>query len=113
MVELPDFFPEQKCRATIVISSGFDSRVVSIARDLGDKMGLHLAPTLPKPVRAALRAVLDQFRKPNVEVNALTLRGAVGGEGRFRSLSTGPDQVASLSILHRHRNHKTGWMPRT
>jgi EAL domain-containing protein (putative c-di-GMP-specific phosphodiesterase class I)/ActR/RegA family two-component response regulator len=79
-VELLEFLAAEKCRAAIALSSGFDSRVVTITKELGEKLGLNMASSLPKPVRAgALRALLDQHREARFEVDAGILREAIDG----------------------------------
>jgi EAL domain-containing protein (putative c-di-GMP-specific phosphodiesterase class I)/ActR/RegA family two-component response regulator len=77
-VELLEFLAAQQCRAAIVLSSGFDTRVVNISRELGKKLGLNMANPLPKPVRAtALRATLDEYRSSPFEIDAGALREAI------------------------------------
>ncbi len=65
-VELLRFLCEQKCRAPIVIISGFDQRVLDSSIRLGEAMGLDMAGSVTKPVRlhelAALLATLDKRR---------------------------------------------------
>lgn len=80
-VELLEFLGEQKCRAAIVLSSGFEPRVINITRELGAKLGLNMTAPLPKPVRAiALRAMLDQYRRNHFEIDASALRAAIDSE---------------------------------
>jgi DNA-binding response OmpR family regulator len=49
-VELLRFLAEQKCRARVLIVSGFDPRVLESALRLGEAMGLDMAEPLAKPV---------------------------------------------------------------
>ena len=56
-VELLRFLAGQKCRARVLIVSGFDPRVLESALHLGEAMGLDMAGTLTKPVR--LQALAD------------------------------------------------------
>lgn len=63
-VELLRFLAATKCRAKILIISGFDGRVLETTGKLGTAMGLRIAATLNKPVRAAeLRAELTELGK--------------------------------------------------
>jgi two-component system, OmpR family, response regulator len=50
-IELLRFLAEEKCRAPVLIVSGFDQRVLESAMRLGEALGLHMAGTLTKPVR--------------------------------------------------------------
>jgi CheY-like chemotaxis protein len=52
-VELLRFLATAKCRARILIISGFDRRVLETAAELGTALGLRIAGTLTKPMRAA------------------------------------------------------------
>jgi two-component system, OmpR family, response regulator len=59
-VELLRFLATTKCRAKILIISGFDARVLETSGRLGEARGLNIAGTLMKPVRAAeLRAAIE------------------------------------------------------
>lgn len=59
-VELLRFLAAAKCRAKILIISGFDARVLETSGRLGEARGLKVAGTLMKPVRAAeLRAAIE------------------------------------------------------
>lgn len=77
-VELLEFLAAEKCRSPIVLASGFDARVVSISKALGEKLGLTMATPLTKPVRlAALKAMLTLYRESDFEIDAATLRQAI------------------------------------
>jgi DNA-binding response OmpR family regulator len=59
-VELMRFLAAARCRAKILIISGFDARVLETSGRLGEARGLNIAGTLMKPVRAAeLRAAIE------------------------------------------------------
>jgi EAL domain-containing protein (putative c-di-GMP-specific phosphodiesterase class I) len=80
-VELLEFLATQKCRSAIVLASGFDARVVSISKGLGEKLGLNMVAPLPKPFRlAALKAMLNDHRESHFEIGAATLRQAIDGD---------------------------------
>ena len=52
-VELLRFLAASKCRAKILILSGFDARVLETTGRLGAEQGLAIAGTLAKPLRVA------------------------------------------------------------
>ena len=52
-VELLRFLATSKCRAKILILSGFDARVLETTGRLGVEQGLAIAGTLMKPLRVA------------------------------------------------------------
>lgn len=52
-VELLRFLATSKCRAKILILSGFDARVLETTGRLGAEQGLAIAGTLAKPLRVA------------------------------------------------------------
>ena len=59
-VELLRFLGGSKCKAQILIVSGFDSRVLETTAELGSALGLRMAGTLEKPLRIAeLRALIE------------------------------------------------------
>jgi two-component system, OmpR family, response regulator len=67
-VELLRFLATSKCRARILIISGFDPRVLETSGRLGVARGLNIAGTLMKPVRAAaLRAAFESLDQPVVQ----------------------------------------------
>jgi len=61
-IELIRFLGEQKSQAQIVLISGFDGRVLEVARNLGKARGLNIIGTIPKPMRIAqLRHFLGEL----------------------------------------------------
>lgn len=59
-VEILRFLGASKCKAQILIVSGFDSRVLETTADLGAALGLRMAGTLEKPLRiGALRDAIE------------------------------------------------------
>ena len=61
-VELLRFLATAKCRAGILVISGFDERVLETAGELGKTLGLRICGTLTKPIRAAeLRTAIDRI----------------------------------------------------
>lgn len=64
-VELMRFLAEQHCRATIVVASGLERRVVETTVRLGNQLGLTMGPILLKPFRgAAVSALFDALGRP-------------------------------------------------
>jgi YesN/AraC family two-component response regulator len=62
-VELLRFLAEEDSRATVLIISGFDRRVLESAFRLGEAMGLRMVGPLEKPVRfQELEQVLTELR---------------------------------------------------
>lgn len=60
-IELLRFLADRSCRASIIVMSGFDRRVLKIAQRLGKEHGLKVAGSLAKPFRVAeLRRLLDE-----------------------------------------------------
>lgn len=58
-VELMRFLAAIKCKAKILVISGFDPRVLEASANLGREMGLRVCGALFKPVRVAdLRAAI-------------------------------------------------------
>lgn len=61
-IELLRFLATAKCRAGILLISGFDERVLETAGELGTALGLRICGTLTKPVRAAeLRSAIQRI----------------------------------------------------
>lgn len=61
-VELLRFLGTTKCKAQILIVSGFDPRVLETAAELGAALGLRIAGTLAKPLRLSeLRAAINSL----------------------------------------------------
>lgn len=62
-VELLRFLAEEDSRATVLIISGFDRRVLESAFRLGEALGLRMIGPLEKPVRfQELERVLTELR---------------------------------------------------
>jgi DNA-binding response OmpR family regulator len=61
-IELLRFLATTKCRAGILVISGFDERVLQTAGELGRTLGLRICGTLTKPIRAAeLRTAIQRI----------------------------------------------------
>jgi DNA-binding response OmpR family regulator len=59
-VELIRFLADQNCRATVVVASGLDRRLVETTARLGTELGLNMGPPLSKPFRGASISSLFQ-----------------------------------------------------
>ena len=60
-IELLRYLGDRGCKATIVLMSGFDKRVLRVAEDLANEHGLHVAARLQKPFRLTeLLTLFDQ-----------------------------------------------------
>ncbi|HTE41990.1 MAG TPA: EAL domain-containing response regulator, partial [Steroidobacteraceae bacterium] len=77
-VELLRGLADAGCRALIILMSGYDVRVLSIARKIGLSLGLEMADPLEKPFRLAeLRQILQKIRGKNYYPDAAALREAI------------------------------------
>jgi DNA-binding response OmpR family regulator len=59
-VELIRFLADQHCRATIVVASGLERRLVETTVRLGSELGLTMGPVLLKPFRGSTVSSLFQ-----------------------------------------------------
>ena len=64
-IELLRFLADRRARATVLIVSGFDGRVVEAAMRLGRALGLRMARPLTKPVR--VQQLIDAIREAEAE----------------------------------------------
>jgi EAL domain-containing protein (putative c-di-GMP-specific phosphodiesterase class I) len=73
-IEQLQFLKDQGYAGAIVLMSGFDSRVLESARQVGDSLGLTITDVLEKPARAArVREVLESIeRNPRVAADTAT-----------------------------------------
>lgn len=63
-IEQLRFLQRERFDGPLVVMSGFDARVRTAAQELGQSLGLTIATTLEKPIRAAmLREVLGQLER--------------------------------------------------
>ena len=83
-IELIRELGEQKCKAKIVLTSGMDARVLETVRRLGSEIGLDMAATFQKPIRAAeLRSLLESLKIDAPLVTAEALRAAIRHDALF------------------------------
>ena len=77
-IELLHALAEAHCRAKIILMSGFDPRVLSLARGIGDDLGLEMGEPLQKPLRPAeLRQILSKIRGKTFLPDASALQEAL------------------------------------
>ena len=63
-VELIRFLAATKCKAKVLIISGFDRRVLETTAQFGKAAGLNICGTIDKPVRVAvLREAIDKLER--------------------------------------------------
>jgi CheY-like chemotaxis protein len=77
-VELLRFLADQHCRAKIILISGFDARVLGLARSIGEELELDMGEPLPKPILPSeFRLTLSRLRSTSFQPDALSLRHAL------------------------------------
>jgi EAL domain-containing protein (putative c-di-GMP-specific phosphodiesterase class I) len=77
-IELLHVLANAKCRAKIVLMSGFDARVMTLACGIGRDLGLDMGQPLQKPFRPAeLRQLLSSLRSKTFQVDAAKLQAAI------------------------------------
>jgi EAL domain-containing protein (putative c-di-GMP-specific phosphodiesterase class I) len=77
-IELLHVLASAKCRAKIVLMSGFDTRVMTLACGIGRDLGLDMGQPLQKPFRPAeLRQILLSLRSKTLEIDAAKLQAAI------------------------------------
>jgi len=80
-VELLHLLADAKCSAKIILMSGFDAKILGLARDIGRDLGLDMAEPLFKPLRpAGLRQVLSGLRSKTFEADAAALQQAIAND---------------------------------
>jgi EAL domain-containing protein (putative c-di-GMP-specific phosphodiesterase class I) len=77
-IEFLRFLADRECLAKIFLISGFDSRVLKLARSMGEDFRLDMGESLQKPLRPAeLRQILARLRSHSFEPDAGSLRQAL------------------------------------
>jgi EAL domain-containing protein (putative c-di-GMP-specific phosphodiesterase class I) len=80
-IELLHLLADAKCRAKIIVMSGFDAKILGLAHDIGRDLGLDMAEPLLKPLRPAmLRQLLSGLRSKIFHANAIALREAIDAD---------------------------------
>ena len=80
-IELLHDLAAKNCRATIVLISGFEHRVVTLACQIGRALGLNMSEPIEKPMRPAnLRAILMGLHTEVFKPNAAALQSALDNE---------------------------------
>jgi len=115
-IELLHVLADAHCRAKIILMSGFDARVLVLARQIGHDLGLDMGAPLPKPLRPAdLRQILTKVRGKNFSVDAAGLREAIESDRLelfyqpLVTLSTG--EIIGFEGLARWRHPEFGIIP--
>src|SRR3954469_6051282 len=63
-IEQLHFLHRQGFTGEVVLMSGFDARVLAVAREVGNSLGIQIDTVIEKPARAAhVAAVLDGIRQ--------------------------------------------------
>ena len=77
-VEMLRRLAEQRCRAKIILMSGYDTRVLHLANAVGLEFRLDMGLPIEKPIYPAeLRRMLTRFRSKSFQPNADALREAL------------------------------------
>jgi len=77
-IELLHVLADAKCRAKIILMSGFDARVLALACGIGRDLELDMGEPLQKPIRpAALRLLLSTLRSKSFQADAAGLQEAL------------------------------------
>jgi EAL domain-containing protein (putative c-di-GMP-specific phosphodiesterase class I) len=80
-VELLRVLADAGCRAKVILVSGVGARVLGLAREVGQGLGLDMAEPLQKPVRPAeLRQTLSQLRSKIFHPDAAGLQEALDND---------------------------------
>jgi len=115
-VELLRVLADRGCRARIILMSGFDARVLTLARDIGRGLGLDMGEPVVKPLRSAeLRQILSKIRGKTFEADAERLQAAIDNEELelfyhpLVTLSTGT--TIGFEALVRWRHPEFGIIP--
>jgi EAL domain-containing protein (putative c-di-GMP-specific phosphodiesterase class I) len=77
-IEMLHVLAKAQCRAKIVLMSGFDTRVMTLACGIGRDLGLDMGTPVQKPFRPAeLRQVLSGLRSKAIHIDAAKLQAAI------------------------------------
>lgn len=114
-VELLRHLANVKCKAHIILISGFDPRVIEVTAKLAKQQGLNVAATLNKPVSAKQLKTLLLELKSQLDTSPKALKSAIENEEFFILLQPKLDlissQVSSFEALLRWRHPSLGIIP--
>ncbi len=115
-VEQMRFLAEQKFAGSLIIMSGFESRVLTSTATLARSLGLNLAAALAKPIRVKeLEVILEQLRSNEQPITAETLLAGIRGEELSLELqpivTRQPRVLVKLEALVRWNHPKLGCLP--
>lgn len=83
-IELLHELGEQQCKAKIVMVSGMDSRLIESSSRMGAEMGLSMAGSFSKPIRATeLKQLLSKLLPVSVKITPETLKSAIADDSLF------------------------------
>lgn len=123
-IEMLRWLADERCRAKIVIMSGFDHKVIDSARMLGTERGLDIFATLQKPFRVAdVMKVLEAIAPKADQIDAMTIRHGLQQNQFFlvyqpkislKELPAGKDEpyhTEGFEALIRWKHPKRGVVP--
>jgi len=80
-IEILRILADAQCRAKIILMSGFDVRVLGLARGIGHDLKLDMGEPLLKPLRPLeLRQILSELRSKIFHPDAAALREALAND---------------------------------
>lgn len=114
-VELLRALAASRCKAKIVLISGFDPRVVEVTANLGKEQGLTIVKALSKPILAKeLTALLTEL-KTTLDTSPQALKTAIINEEFFLKLqpklAVQPNKPAGFEALLRWQHPTQGLVP--
>jgi len=117
-IELLRYLGQQGAKAQVLVASGMDQRVLSIAEQVGRTQGLSMLGALQKPIMLGdLEAVLRKTMKPSVGVSATDLELALARrelqvfyQPKARYID-GRWHVEGVEALARWRHPMRGFIP--
>jgi len=80
-VEILHVLAESQSRAKVILLSGFETRVLGLARGIGQGLGLDMGEPMPKPLRPAdLQQVLASLKRSTINITAVGLKEALDND---------------------------------
>jgi EAL domain-containing protein (putative c-di-GMP-specific phosphodiesterase class I) len=115
-IELLRLLAADKCKASIVVSSGADARVLDTAMQLGRARGLNMRDSLQKPIRAdSLRERLSAFKRiPKPQLSAELARAVASDQMYLEyqpKLECRLGRITGVEALVRWRHPLHGLIP--